>query len=159
MKSLHKNVHVKFKVGAVTHISTSIIGVKQGNILGPILLTILIEAIMFTWRKMYDRPLCIFRTNKDIILTGRRSTTKGIDFPLSDSEYVDNTAALFGSKETFGNFSPLLINHFEEFGMEVHVGHCDQPNKPSKTEELFVSAPPSYYTEPTTFDNRILQQS
>ena len=41
--------------------------------------------------------------------------------------------------------------------MEVHVGHCDQPNKPSKTEILFVSAPQSSYAEPTTFDDRNLQ--
>ena len=41
--------------------------------------------------------------------------------------------------------------------MEVHIGHCDQPNKPSKTEVLFVSAPPSSYAEPTTFDDRYLQ--
>ena len=41
--------------------------------------------------------------------------------------------------------------------MEVHVGHCDQPNKPSKTEVLFVSDPPSSYAESTTFDDRNLQ--
>ena len=82
LKSLHKNVNVKFTVGTVTHILSSIIGVKQGDILGPILFTIFIAAIMITWRKMYDRPLCIFRTKKDFILTGRRSTTKGTDFSL-----------------------------------------------------------------------------
>ena len=144
LKSLHKNANVKFTVGTVTHILSSIIGVKQRDILGPILFTILIAAIIITWRKMYDR-LCIFRTKKDFILTGRRSTTKGIDFSLSDSEYADDTAVLFDSKETLETFSPLLINHFEKIGMEVHVGHCDQPNKPPKTEVLFVSAPPSSY--------------
>ena len=41
--------------------------------------------------------------------------------------------------------------------MKVHVGYRDQPNKPSKTEVLFVSAPPSCYAEPTTFDVRNLQ--
>ena len=41
--------------------------------------------------------------------------------------------------------------------MEFYVGHCDQPNKPSKTQVLFVSAPPSSYAEPTTFDDRNLQ--
>ena len=96
----------------------------------PMLFTIFIAATMITWRKMYDRPLCIFTTKKDFILTGGRSTTKRIDFSLRDSEYADDTAVLFDSRETLETFSPLLINHFEKFGMEVHVGHCDQPNKP-----------------------------
>ena len=80
MKSLHKNVNVKFAVGAVTHILSSIIGVKQEGILGPILFTIFIAAIMIMWKKMSDRPLSIFRTKKDFILTGRRAAAKGIDF-------------------------------------------------------------------------------
>ena len=59
---------------------------------------------------MCDRPLCIFRTRKDCILTGRRSTVKGIDSSLSDSEYEDDTAVLFHSRESLETFSPLLIN-------------------------------------------------
>ena len=68
---------------------------------------------------------------KILFLTGRRSITKRTDFSLSGSEYADNTAVLFDSRETLETFSPLLINHFENFGMKVRVGHCDQPNKPS----------------------------
>ena len=83
MKSLNKNVNVKFTTGTVTHILSSIISVKQGDLLGPILFTIFIAAIMITWTKMYDRPLCIFRTKQGFILTGRRSTTRGIDFSRS----------------------------------------------------------------------------
>ena len=67
LKSLHKNVNVKFTVGTVIHILSSIIGVKQGDIPGPILFTIFIATIMIKWRKMYDRPLCIFRAKKDFI--------------------------------------------------------------------------------------------
>ena len=54
-------------------------------------------------------------------------------------------------------FLPQFINYFEKFGIEVHIGHCDQPNKSSKTEVLFVSVPPSSYAKPTTFDDRNLQ--
>ena len=95
----------------------------------------------------YDRALCIFRTKKDFNLRGRRSATKEIDISLSDSEYADYTAVLFDSKETLETFSSLLIIHFEKFGMEFHVSHYDQTNKPSKTEVSFVSAPRFCYTE------------
>ena len=84
---------------------------------------------------MYGRPLCIFRTKIYFIWTGCTSTTKRINFLLSDS---DDTVVLFDSRESLERFSPLLINNFKKFGMKVHVGHRDQPNKPSKTEVLFV---------------------
>ena len=72
---------------------------------------------------------------------------------LSDS---DDTAVLFDFRESLERFPPPLINNFKKFGMKVHVGYRDQPNKPSKTEVLFVSALPSCYAEPTTFDVRNL---
>ena len=37
--------------------------------------------------------------------------------------------------------------------MEIHVGDIDSPEKPSKTEILFVSKPPKSYTDPPSFDN------
>ena len=156
LKSIHKNNKVKLTVGTATHVLRCIIGVKQGDILGPILFTIF-AAIMITWRKIYDGPLCTFRSKKDFILTGRRPNVKGIDFSISDSEYADDAAILFDSRETLETFTPLLINHFEKFGMEVHVFHPDQPNKPSKTEVLFVSGPPSSYINHITLADRNLQ--
>ena len=76
---------------------------------------------------------------------------------FSNSECLDNTVALFDFRENLDIFSPLLINHFEEIGMEVHVDYCDRENKPSKAVVLFVSAPPPSYVETTTFNNRNLQ--
>jgi len=40
--------------------------------------------------------------------------------------------------------------------MEVHTGDTKQPEKPPKTEVLFVSAPLSTYEDPITFDGRNL---
>ena len=112
---------------------------------------------MITWTKFFDRPLCILRIKKYLILTGGKLITKGINFSLNDSQYVDDIAVLFDSREDLEKFSPFLLNRFENFGIEVHVGHCNQSNKPSKTEVLFVSAPPSSYTVTTNFDNRNLK--
>ena len=35
---------------------------------------------MIMWKKMSDRPLSIFRTKKDFILTGRRAAAKELIF-------------------------------------------------------------------------------
>ena len=152
-----RKTNVKFAVGTVTDIRSSIVDVKPVDILGLILSTIFIAAIMITSTKCFDRPLCILRIKKDFILTGSKLITEGINFSLSDSEYIDDTAVLFDSREDLEKISPFLLNRFENFGIEVHVDHCNQPNKPSKTEVLFVSVPPSSYTVTTNFDNRNLK--
>ena len=149
-------MNVKFTVDDVTHSIKSGIGVKQGDILGPILFTIFIAAIMISWRVSHDRPLCLFYSKKDFILTGRRAKSKETQFAFEDSEYADDTAVLFESREYLVEFIQLLIDHFARFGMEVHTGNSNHTEKPPKTEVLFVSAPSSTYTDPSTYDNRNL---
>ena len=102
---------------------------------------------------MYNRPLCVFRTRNDFCLTGRRINSTRTDFDFPDSEFADDTAVLYESRKDVVLYTPLLLTHFNRFGMEVHVGDISLPDKPSKTEILFVSAPPSYYHDPNTFDN------
>ena len=43
----------------------------------------------------------------DFIMTGRRVTTKGIDFLLGDSEYADDTAVLFNTRQELEMYTPL----------------------------------------------------
>ena len=104
---------------------------------------------MVTWRKLHERPLCLYYTKYDDILTGRRYNTKGEEFSLPDSEYADDTAVLFVSRESLVVTTPLLIAHFARFGLEIHVGH---PNKLSKSEILFVAAPEHTYDDSSTYD-------
>ena len=77
LKLLHKNFNVNFEVDSVNHTMACIIGVKQCDVLGPVLFVIYIAAIMITWRKTHIRPLCLYRTKEDFVLTGRRFETKG----------------------------------------------------------------------------------
>ena len=69
-----------------------------------------------------NHPQCIFRTNDDFVLTGRRPSTKGEEFVLGDSEFADDTAALFDSTESLKTDAPGIDSHFVRFGMDVHAG-------------------------------------
>ena len=89
-------------------------------------------------------PVCIFKTKEDFVMTGRSFRAYGDEFPLTDSEYADDTAALFDSRESLEVNAPLLLNHFSRFGMEVHKGNLTT-GKDSKTEILFCSKPPQMY--------------
>ena len=108
---------------------------------------------MMSWRKLHDRPLCLYRTKEDFIMTGRRPSTKGSEFHVDDSEYADDTAILFDNRSDTVTYSPLLVTHFRCYGMEIHVGDTLSPEKPSKTEILFVSKSPKSYVDPATYDN------
>ena len=52
LKALHAKVDVKFDVDGVEKNLESIIGVKQGDILGPVLFLFLVAAFQMAWRKV-----------------------------------------------------------------------------------------------------------
>ena len=149
LKSLHANVNITFIVNDITQTIKCIIGVKQGDILGPILFTFYLAAIMITWRAIHTRPLCIFHSKQDYVLTGRKFSDQGDEVAVADSEYADDTAVLFVSRASLVTSTPDMIKHFARFGMSVHVGRGEQK---SKSEALFVSAPLHCYDNPETYD-------
>ena len=151
LKSLHAHFIIKFSVNNIEHEILNIIGAKQGDVLGPRLFNFFGYAVMLTWHALDNRSLCVFYTKPDFVLTGRSYRARGGQkFDLPDSQYADDTAVLFTSRQSLEESTPLLIAHFAKFGLEIHVG---RPGKDSKTEILFVSAPKHTYTEPDTYDN------
>ena len=77
LKSLHAHFIVKFSVSDIYHEILNIIGVKQGDILGPRLFNLFIYAVMLTWHLLDSRPLCVFYTKPDFVLTGRSYRSRG----------------------------------------------------------------------------------
>ena len=85
---------------------------------------------------------------------GRRPNAPGVEFAVEDSEYADDTAVLFPTRAGLEEGTPLLRQHFQRFGAEIHVG---KGKSKSKSECLFVSKPLKMYENPETFDNANLR--
>ena len=68
LRALHSNFKVKFKVDDVISMIACIIGVKQEDILGPILFVFFIAAVMITWRATNNVTACIFYSKMILIL-------------------------------------------------------------------------------------------
>ena len=86
-------------------------------------------------------------------LTGRRFTARGEEFAVPDSEYADDTAVLFPTRQDLEDGVPKVMSYFAKWGMEVHSGNrATHPVKESKTEILFVAKPASLYADSPTFD-------
>ena len=110
---------------------------------------------METWRQEHTYDLCVFRTARDFKLEGRRSTARGEELSIADSEYADDTGMPFSSRADVEEQTPEVCTWFGRFGMEVHAGVyeiCDDDGrvvtkfKDSKSEVLFCPAPARCYS-------------
>jgi hypothetical protein len=151
LRSLHKNVKVKFEYENVKQMLDSIIEVKQGDFLGPDLFIFFMAVVMKTWRSSHNYDLCCIHTKADFQLTCRKHTNKGDEHNISDSEYADDTVFIFESRADCERMAPIMVKRFDRWGLEVPVGK--EINKESKSEVLFCVADPICYSNRSSFDD------
>ena len=154
LKALHASVLVEFEIDGVSCTIESIIGVKQGDVLGPVLFVLYMAAVMMSWRSKHTdkSKLCIFHSRADSVLAGRKTNVgrRDEEFAVQDVEYTDDTTLLFPGRSELEENIPLVYVHFFSWGMEVHSGRAGQFPR-SKSEAAFFAAHPSTYLEYSTF--------
>ena len=115
VRALHNEFKVKVTVDDVISTITCVTGVKQGNILGPVLFIFFIETVMITWNATNNATYCIFYSKNDAKQTGRSYRTKGKKVLLLDSEYADYTAILFDKHEDLTNGVNIIVTYVARF--------------------------------------------
>ena len=84
----------------------SIIGVKQGDFLGPDLIIFYMVAIMKTWRSSHSYNRYCVNIKAEFQLTCRKHTNKGDESEIGDSEYADDIAFFSNPGQIVNNKLP-----------------------------------------------------
>jgi hypothetical protein len=147
VKSLYAEVTIVLKEGDATASFQSLVGVKQGDSLSPILFNYVMEAIIATLN-LREESIKVFRTKEDAILRGRRVDTGGFDeVQVPYTWYADDGALLFSSREDLLEGTKRIRTHLERFGLTMHAGTS---SKESKSFALFVPAGGRIYEDGDT---------
>ena len=89
----------------------SIIEVKQGDVLGPIIFIIYMVALTDTRKQKEDISPCLFRSKQDSIITELRTNiVRGVEeFAMTESAYADDAAFVFPSREISERDTPRIM--------------------------------------------------
>ena len=112
LRTLHNDFKVKFTVDDVISTIACVIGVKQGDILGSILFTFFIAAVMITWKATNNVTACVFYSKNGAKLKGRLYQARGEKVLLLDSECADDTAIFFDNRDNLTNSVNSIVTHF-----------------------------------------------
>jgi hypothetical protein len=151
VRRMYNNVRVKLQVGKEKMFVPYTIGVQQGDNMAPVLFVFLMQAFAETLEKKWKTEWNIkvpeykfFKTTNTERgrLLSQNCKAKGTAFDLFYLLYVDDGAFLFESKEDMARGANEIYDHFERFGLKMHVG---RNGKKSKTEAMYF--PPSLKKE------------
>ena len=114
LRALHNDFKVKFTVNVISTIACG----HPRDILGPILFTFFIAAVMITSKATNNVTAFTFYSKNDAKLTGCSYRAKGEKVLLLDSEYAHDTVILFDNCEDPTNGVNCIVTNFARFRME-----------------------------------------
>jgi hypothetical protein len=168
IKKLHRDFKLKFKLGKKEVLIDYSTGVKQGDNIAPALFLFLMQGMAESLETKHTReaksPPYSFKhprtaLNGKIKCQSNPTGTKGKDFSLTHTLFVDDTAIVANTSEELVERGEELFHHFKKFGLLMHVGERDKNGnwKPSKSEAMyFPKKNTSCYVkpEPMTFSDQ-----
>ena len=127
LKRMYANTEVLFIIGDITSIIKYGVGVKQGDPMAPVLFIFVIQAALdlaLTTMPIKERISFLFNPTGSITPQLKPASTLSKHITISDnSEYVDDAAILFGSREDITVGMKHIHSTFLRFGLLVHTGN------------------------------------
>jgi hypothetical protein len=165
---LHKNFKLKFKLGKKEVLINYTTGVKQGDNIAPSLFLFLMQGMAEYLENKHKTegtsPSFIFKrprntNNGKMKCQPNPAKTKGIEFALSHTLFVDDTAIVADSCDELGKRGEEIYHLFRKFGLLMHVGEFDTENntwKSSKSEAMYFPKKNVPYSrpEPQVFEDQ-----
>ena len=154
IKCLYQPVTIKFTWGKNKHAFPSLVGVKQGDNLAPILFLFIMQAAMETLEAVWSQhniEAPSFSWDPDSedgsingTITTQPTNRTGTVFQFFRSLYADDGAFMFSSRDDMIKGMSILHLHFQQFGLLMHVGTRATPSsKGSKSKQKQCISPQS----------------